>query len=174
MNIVEFIDKQTQVSRQLTKNLISDIPDDLWYTVPEGINSNIAWQIGHLIISQSYHSVLVITDNNKQILDTIPMLDYVKKYSFNSKAGKEDQPVPDTLRNQLDLVNKIARCELQKLTMEDLDKPLEPTRMPHPIAKTKYEALTWNFRHEMWHCGQIAMIKRGMGLPIVIKQIPVG
>jgi uncharacterized damage-inducible protein DinB len=74
------------------------------------------------------------------------------------------------LKKQLSFVNEIARNVLQELKEEDLGKPLEPSRMPHPVAKTKYEALTWNFRHEMWHCGQIAMIRRGLNMQFDFRQ----
>jgi len=36
----------------------------------------------------------------------------------------------------------------------------EPTKRKHPVAKTKFEAISWNIKHTMWHCGQIACIKR--------------
>jgi len=31
---------------------------------------------------------------------------------------------------------------------------------PHPFVTTKENAISWNVKHTMWHCGQIAMLKR--------------
>ena len=49
---------------------------------------------------------------------------------------------------------------IDSLSENDLRKPVEPTKVPHPIAKTKFDAIDWNIKHTMWHCGQIATIKR--------------
>jgi hypothetical protein len=46
------------------------------------------------------------------------------------------------------------------LTESDLESELEKTDTPHPIAKNKYEALDWNIKHTMWHCGQLGILKR--------------
>jgi len=75
-------------------------------------------------------------------------------------------PEPELLLTQLETINNYANQTIDSLTEEDLDNELEPTRFPHPIAKTKYEALTWNFRHEMWHLGQIATLKRVLNNPV--------
>lgn len=42
----------------------------------------------------------------------------------------------------------------------DLEQPLEPFIIEHPVAKTKQEAIDWNIKHTMWHCGQIGLLKR--------------
>ena len=36
----------------------------------------------------------------------------------------------------------------------------------HPVASTKYEALSWCFKHEMWHSAEMEDIKRALGHPI--------
>ncbi|MGI9544502.1 MAG: DinB family protein [Cyclobacteriaceae bacterium] len=165
MSRIEFIEQQTQETRLMTKKLINDVPDDLWYQTPEIVHSNIAWQVGHLIIAQMYHSVSVVTGSSKQISDVIPLKLYIPKYGMGSDPAdhKDIKPSAEELREQLDFVNEVAKNELRKLDERELDKALEPTRGTHPIAKTKYEALTWSFKHEMWHCGQISTLKRILG-----------
>jgi uncharacterized damage-inducible protein DinB len=49
---------------------------------------------------------------------------------------------------------------LTTLLDSELDNALEPTPTPHPIATTKREAIDWNIKHTMYHCGQIGLIKR--------------
>jgi hypothetical protein len=49
---------------------------------------------------------------------------------------------------------------IKELAPENLHAALEPTRIPHPIAKTKFESLDWNIKHTMYHCGQIGILKR--------------
>jgi uncharacterized damage-inducible protein DinB len=76
-------------------------------------------------------------------------------------------PSHEKLISELTFVGNYADKELDKLNDENLDEPLAQTKFPHLIAKTKYEALTWNFKHEMWHLGQISTIKRILGNPII-------
>ncbi len=159
MTRIEFIDEQMTVARNRTKNLIKSIPDSSWYTIPEVIESNIAWQIGHLIVSQNYNGIIVVAGLNKRIFEQVPLKEYAQLYGFGSKADTKG-PSPEDLRKQLDFVDDLVREQLNQLDEDELDQPLVPSRFPHPFAKTKYEALTWNFGHEMWHAGQIAMIKR--------------
>jgi hypothetical protein len=44
---------------------------------------------------------------------------------------------------------------------------LQPLPFEHPVAETKYEALSWSFKHEMWHSAEMEAIKRDLGYPIV-------
>lgn len=61
---LEFIREQNRLTRENTLNLLEDIPFDLWYETPEVIEANIAWLTGHLIVSQYFHSIAVITGPN--------------------------------------------------------------------------------------------------------------
>ena len=167
MTRIQFIADQTQQTRALTLQLISDATEEQWYKTPNVINSNIAWQVGHLIISQYYHAIAVITAE-KTKARALPLKEYATLYTKDGALSKsrEELPPPKTLSDHLNSVEEIAREVLMNLNDDDLDQPLEPTRFPHPIARTKYEALTWSFRHEMWHGGQISMIKRVLGKPM--------
>lgn len=165
MNRIQFIDQQTQLSHDHTKKLLAEVPDDKWDHMPDVIRSNISWQAGHLVISQFYHAIMVIAGPQYRLNQGVPLKDYAALFSRESApvAKFPAEFTPKNFRCHLDIVNAEARAVLMSLKEEDLDQPLEPTAYPHPIAKTKIEALTWCFRHEMWHCGQISMIKRVLG-----------
>jgi DinB superfamily len=163
---INFIKEQNRLAREQTIKILSETPQEIWYETPDIIQSNIAWQVGHLIVSQYYHAVAVITGPNLALFNDVPLKDYFPIYSmFTKSVNNELKPSPDKLLMELDIVNKYAHKQLDTLTDADLDAALEPTRFPHPIATTKYEALTWNFRHEMWHLGQISTLKRILGHP---------
>ncbi len=49
---------------------------------------------------------------------------------------------------------------IKSLSDQDLESELSPTEVPHPVAKNKFEAIDWNIKHTMWHCGQIGILKR--------------
>jgi len=164
---IHFITDQNRLTRNQTVELLESTPSELWYETPEIIKSNVAWQVGHLIVSQFYHSIAVISQPELQIYKDIPLKDYIPIYSMFTKSTDNDlRPSPETLLSHLKLMEEYAQKSIGTLTEKDLDKALEPTKFPHPIAKTKYEALTWSFRHEMWHLGQIATLKRVLGNPI--------
>jgi hypothetical protein len=163
---IEFIREQNRLTREQTIKILSQTPHNIWYETPEIINSNIAWQVGHLIVSQYYHAIAVITGPNLDIFNVVPLKDYFPVYSMLTKSVINDlNPTPEKLLSELIFIDNYADKQLDKLNDEDLKEPLEQTKFPHPIAKTKYEALTWNFKHEMWHLGQISTIKRILGNP---------
>ncbi len=167
MNRIDFLKDQSTSTRKITKDLLSDIPDDLWYTIPDVINTNIAWQVGHLTISQFFNGISVIVGFNKGAAEAFP----IRKYSEQFTPGMtpdvvwELKPSPSEFMENLNKLNEVALSVLDTLKEIDLDAPLEPTKFPHPLATTKWESLTWNFRHESWHAGQISMIKRVLGKP---------
>lgn len=161
---LELIHDQAIRTRKLTLGLLEDTPFDLWYTTPEIIESNIAWQVGHLIVSQQYHAIAVIVGPQREVLDKIPLKEYIPLYSMFAESTVNDlQPAPERLLSELAFVDEYAHQVLDGLSDEQLDEPLAKTAMKHPMAKTKYEALTWSFRHEMWHAGQISSLKRVLG-----------
>lgn len=54
---------------------------------------------------------------------------------------------------------------ISELSTTDFETSLEPT----PITGTKSEAVDWNIKHTMYHCGQIGILRR-----IVDKQFDFG
>ena len=71
------------------------------------------------------------------------------------------------LKEQLGFVHDICLTNLLTLNDEILKEPLEPIPFKHPVANIKYEALSWCFKHEMWHSAEMEAIKRALGYPIV-------
>jgi len=43
------------------------------------------------------------------------------------------------------------------------NKPAILCEVHHPLAKTKFDALDWNVKHTMWHCGQLGILVRIAG-----------
>ena len=161
---VAFIREQSLATRELTLKILRETPFEIWYETPPIIESNIAWQVGHLIVSEYYHSIAVISGPNWDIFKEVLLTAYFPIYSMMTKStSNEIQPKPETLLRELEIINNYATSQFDTLKDADLDNLLEPTKMKHPIAKTKYEALTWSFRHEMWHLGQISTLKRVLG-----------
>jgi len=166
MTEIEMLTKQTVETYEWVYKLIDPIPSEKWDEVPQGIESNVSWQVGHLVISVYYHSVMVIVGHQGDVLEQVPMRDYTKLFSFNTipknAVGKTS---PEELKKYLKIVEDKSVEVITSLAPENLIAALEPTKMSHPVATTKFEALSWNIKHTMWHCGQIAMLKRIIGKP---------
>lgn len=162
MTALEVLVRQTKDAHRWTNKLIDGIPFDLWNDTPETIASNISWQVGHLIISEHYHAIIVTVGFQQEIMDKIPMREFNSVFGYDTipseAAGQIDAQV---LREQLrymqeKVVETITSIEVKSLA----EKVEQPIKMKHPVAITKFDAISWNIKHTMWHCGQIASLKR--------------
>ena len=158
MRKIDFLREQIIESRNFVNRLISEIPQDLWYTIPESTDSNFAWQIGHLMISQNFHAITCITGRNPKIAELIPIVDYVKIFNGMGtlhRSVEKNLISAYKLKEQFDAIHDI------------LIEQLEPIPFKHPVANNKYEALSWCFKHEMWHSAEMEAIKVALNYPIV-------
>lgn len=170
MTRIEFLKEQIIEARNFVNRLISELPEDLWYTIPEGTDSNLAWQIGHLLVSQNFHAITTITGVNEEVKRLMPIARYNKIFNgmgtLHRSVKKNFLPASE-LKEQLDKVHTICLTNLSALDDKILNDPLEPIPFKHPVANTKYEALSWCFKHEMWHSAEMEAIKRALGFPII-------
>ena len=168
MRKIDFLKDQIVESRSFVKRLISEFPQDLWYTIPKNTDSNFAWQVGHLMISQNFHAIICITGRNEKIFEQIPVADYVKLFNGMGtphRSIEKDLIPTDRLLEQFNTVHEICIDNLSKLDEDILQQELEPIPFKHPVASTKYEALSWCFKHEMWHSAEMEAIKVAFNLP---------
>jgi hypothetical protein len=160
MNEVEVLAWQTENVYQWTNKLIESVPLDRWEHSPEVLETNVAWQVGHLIMSHYFHTVMVIVGHQRDLLEKIPMRQYDEIFTNGQPSDVKGRVEPTQLLGQLKLMQGRSLEIIKSLAPENLHNALEPTRIPHPIAKTKFESLDWNIKHTMYHCGQIGTLKR--------------
>lgn len=160
MNQIEYLAKQTEDAYHWVDKLIQPIPYEKWDEIPEIIETSITWQVGHLLMSYYFHSVMVIVGHRPEIGQKVPLRDYGALFTMAPPKNALGKTNPETLHNQLKFVAEKSIDIIEALSPEDLENKLEPSSVPHPVAKTKSEALNWNIKHTMWHCGQISMLRR--------------
>ena len=160
MNEVELLTRQTENTYEWTNKLIESIPFSKWDETPDVINTNVTWQVGHLIMSHYFHTVMVIVGHQRDLLEKIPMRQYDEIFTNGQPSGVSGNVNHAALLDQLKLMQTRSLGIIRSVAPENLDSILEPTRIPHPIAKTKFESLDWNIKHTMYHCGQIGILKR--------------
>ncbi|MEE9430723.1 MAG: DinB family protein [Melioribacteraceae bacterium] len=157
-----FIKEQIEWVDSWTTNLISDLNEKDFGIVPT-LGTSINWQVGHLTISKYFHSIQSVLQKddqiNKQINKQIPLDNFLKYYFAGSNPTSKwiNRPDAKQLLEFMEIVDKATFLTLEKLMESNLE---EKTEIGNPVAKTKYDALTFTFKHQMWHNGQIAMIKR--------------
>lgn len=164
MSVTEILSKQTKDTYQWIHTLVDAIPEEKWDEIPEVLASNISWQIGHLVISIYYHSILVIKGHQQDVLQQVPIKKYSELFTFSiTPKNATGQFSRTELQNHLEIIENKSLEIINGLSPEEFTKTLVPGSVEHPVAKTKFEAIDWNIKHTMWHCGQIASIKRTIG-----------
>lgn len=166
MTTLNFLKNQLAETRKFTKKLIGEMPEDLWYVIPENTNSNFAWQIGHILMAQNFHIFACALGRNQKLMETIPMMEYSKVFrglGSLERSVEKSFASPETLKEHFDLVYNTCMEGLEKANDEILLQDLEPIPFKHPNASNKYEAISWSFKHEMWHCAEMEHIKMLVG-----------
>jgi|SRR6188768_26273 len=145
MTPIEILSRQTSDAYNWTNKLTTSVSYDTWDNIPDVIETSVSWQVGHLIVSLYYHSIMVIVGHH-----------FFTTGSPKNAIGKAR---PEG-RNHLTMIQKRSTEVVDSLCLDDLQSSLHPTEIPHPIAKNKFEALDWNIKHTMWHCGQLGILMR--------------
>lgn len=153
---------QIRFARDYTLTLLDETPKDRWFEIPEGSSSNIAWQVGHLAVSQYGLLMFRIRGRDPADLELIPGK-FRKAYSRGSTPSPDSdgQLTPDAFLERLQRIDELSSQELERVTPEVL---LEPVDMPFAAYPIKLGAILFCPMHELLHAGQIGTIRRGLGL----------
>ncbi|TWT80895.1 DinB superfamily protein [Planctomycetes bacterium CA13] len=156
---------QIQFARNYTLELLENTPRDLWFTIPEGLPTHIAWQVGHLTVSQYGLLMFRIRGRQPDDLDLIPSR-FRKAYGRESapNADPSSQPSPDEL---LERFAKVHADSLQVLSEVEPSALLEPIDMPYAAFPNKLGAVLFCPIHEGIHAGQLGVLRRAHGLKSV-------
>ena len=153
---------QIRFARDYTLELLEATPREHWFTIPAGLPTNIAWQVGHLTVSQYGLLMFRIRGRQSEDLDLIPGK-FRKAYGRSSTPSDDAsvQPSPDELLERLGRVFESGLGVLETVSPEVL---LEPVDMPYAAYPIKLGAILFCPMHEQIHAGQIGVIRRALGL----------
>lgn len=154
--------RQIQFARDYTLQLLDATPFEHWYPIPDGLPTNIAWQVGHLTVSQYGLLMFRIRGRQPDDLDLIPGT-FRKAYGRGSVPSDDTsrQPSPDELMQRF---NRVFLTGLDELAAVDPDVLLEPVDMPYAAYPIKLGAILFCPLHEQIHSGQIGLLRRAAGL----------
>ena len=160
--ILESALAQIQFARRYTLELLEATPEREWFVIPDGLPSNIAWQVGHLTVSQYGLLMFRIRGRHPDDLELIPSR-FRKAYSRQSTPSPliEKQPSAAEL---LDRLAEVHRRSVEEITKTSAATLLETVDMPYAAYPTKLGAVLFCPLHEQIHAGQIGLIRRSMGM----------
>jgi len=153
---------QIDFARRYTRELLDATPKELWFTRPQGTPAHVAWQVGHLTVSQ--YGLLMFRIHGRQAddLDLIPGK-FRKAFGRGSDPNAESaaQMSAEELVERFELVNDRA---IHGLDAIDPTVLLEPVEMPYAAYPIKLGAILFCPLHEQIHAGQIGLTRRLLGL----------
>ncbi|XZE18649.1 DinB family protein [Pirellulaceae bacterium SH449] len=153
---------QMTFSRSYTLNLLEAIPDELWNVIPNGATSHIAWQVGHLAVSQ--YGLMLFRQRGRAEGDMQLMPGWLRK-----KFSRGTIPATDPTENppKAELLASLAaihEASMAAIGTFSADQLAEPTEMPFAVYPIKLGALLFCPLHESIHSGQIGLLRRLHGL----------
>jgi hypothetical protein len=156
---------QLTFAHDYTNTLLAEVPDEQWFTMPPGMPTHIAWQVGHLAMAEYGLCLFRIRGRQPEDLELMPSR-IRKLYSRGSQVepNPAEQPSPAELRALRARIHAQVLAELPTFHAEQL---AEPTDMPWSVTPTKLGALLFCPQHEMVHAGQIGLVRRYLGLASV-------
>ncbi len=153
---------QIEFARAYVLELLAATPQELWQTIPSGGASSIAWQAGHLAVSQ--YGLLMFRQRGRapEDLDLVPGK-FRKMFGRGSTPAVETDP---TYSNELllDRLQTIHTQALTELRASDPQQLLESVDMPYAVYPIKLGAILFAPLHEQLHAGQIGALRRQLGL----------
>ena len=154
--------RRIEFARNYTMTLLGDLSPDDWFWMPESFPSHIAWQVGHLAMSE-YGLTLFQQRGRDREVDSQLMSSKFRKLFMRGttpSTDRESHPKPDEILEVLSKVHEQMRREVPRFSEEELEQPLGP---PTSAYANRYGALLFAGDHEMLHAGQIGMLRRLMG-----------
>ena len=153
---------QIEFARRYSLELLSNVPDELWQVVPAGAKSHIAWQVGHLAVSQ--YGLMLFRQRGRAEGDLELMPGWLRKRFGRGSVPPTDPSEIPSKEALLECLNRIHEASLSALPTFTAEQLMEPTEMPYAAHPIKLGALLFCPLHESIHSGQIGMLRRLHGL----------
>ena len=154
--------RNIEFARKFSTTLFEDLSEDEWFWVPENYPTHIAWQVGHLAMSQYGLTLFRQRGRDLDVDNELMSSKFRKRFMRGTTPliDREKHPSRDEILQVLSRVHQQMQKEIVTFDGDQLDEPTDP---PHAGFATRYGALLFAGDHEMLHAGQIGVIRRLMG-----------
>jgi hypothetical protein len=172
MNTKDAILYVLNTARYVTNAYLSDLSDQELLIRPTPGAHHIAWQIGHLLLSEAMMVNAVTPGSAISFPAGFEVLHAAPKGPAEPAAAYADSAVPGAFYTKDRYVD--LRTRLRAKTLELIDSiPLNELDAPGPekmraYAPTKGAVLLAIGTHEMMHSGQWAVVRRYLNKPVVV------
>jgi hypothetical protein len=152
-----------ELARRRVKDFTNDLTANEWFWSPAEYTTHVAWQVGHIAVSEYNLCLRRVRGRTKQD-ETLISDAFIEHFKLGSQpvAGSANYPPIAEIKRVFDAVHAQVLKELAALSDEELDVPVE---QPHPVFNTKLGAVDYASGHELVHNGQIGLLRRLMGKP---------
>ena len=162
MNAKDVIKANIQGGQMLLGALSEDLTDDELFIRPAGVANHMAYQLGHLISSERHMIEGVCPGSSPEL-----PAGFDKAHS-KENAESESRDGFLSKSEYLALYQKQRDATLKALASQsdaDLDKP-GPEAM-RQICPTVGSVFALQSFHQAWHMGQLTVLRRQLGKPVV-------
>jgi hypothetical protein len=153
--------QQIEFARAYTLSILAEIDEGMWFTMPQGCPTHVAWQVGHLAMAE--YGLCLFRMRGRQEVDLELMTSGFRKLFSRGTVPEADAskyPLPTEIRATLDRVHAQVLKESQGWTEEQLAEPVD---MPYAVHANKLGGLLFCSHHEMLHAGQLGLLRRLLG-----------
>jgi hypothetical protein len=163
MNTHEAIISNLHSSRYIMTRYLQDLSDADLLVRPHPDAHHSAWQLGHLILSEC-HMVRGVSPQYAFDLPTECIAKHDKAAASRSQLA--DFYTKDTYLSLMEQVREATFSAVKHFSQDDLSLPgPEAMRSYAPKVGSVFLAIA---NHEMMHSGQLAVVRRVLGKPVVI------
>ena len=156
---------QIEKTREWTLMLLSDIDGDDWTVQLQPGMQHALWICGHLACAQG--ALLFQRCLGRSVLDA----EFCGHFPIGAaikSASEHDWPSPTRVRQEMDRIQQATLDTVATLDDETLTQPaFGKDGAKHPHYDTKLGAISHISRHEAFHAGQLATIRRLLGKPFL-------
>lgn len=157
MTHLEALVHSVRTARRMTLGLLEGIAESDWLHQPVPDGQHVRWILGHLAIADDWALVSLGLPRQRTQLDAY----------FTGRPITPDPnayPQPQVLREHFDAAHEAYVSRLAAIDETDLQRTTSgPIADFAPNLATLVSSHVW---HEGFHGGQLALIRRSLGLPV--------
>lgn len=161
----QLLAEQIEGTRDWTLKLLADFAGDDWSFAPgEGLAHGL-WLCGHLAAAQ--HLLVHVRCLGTPLLDD----EFMRHFPIGGpvkSAAEHDYPSPEHILAVMGDTHEKTISAIRGMSDGQLDEPASGAEgKPHPHYADKRGAVSHCMRHEAFHAGQLATIRRMLGKPFL-------
>lgn len=166
MTLADFLADQLNGTREWTLKLIADLRGDDWTHQPAPGMSHPLWLCGHLAVSQN--TLVHVRCLHKPVMND----EFIAHFPIGTPVkslGEHPFPSPQAVLAAMNRVHELTLTAIRGMTDAQLAEPAYAAdgKSFHPHYRDKAGAIAHASRHEAFHAGQIASIRRLLGKPFL-------